>query len=84
MTECKCDCDTGECQGPIGCKVIDSYNAAQARIRELESIIMKPLAIDLFCGLFQAKLVRRGYAIIQQFMAGRAQHPKHVALRVFH
>lgn len=39
MTECKCDCDTGECQGPIGCKVIDSYNAAQARIRELESII---------------------------------------------
>ena len=42
----------------------------------------KPLAIDLFCGSLQPKLFLRAYLVIEKFVTGRTQYPKHVALRV--
>lgn len=42
------------------------------------------IAIDLFCGLFQAKLLWRGDAFVQNFMACRAQNPNHMALAIGH
>lgn len=44
----------------------------------------KPVAIDLFCGLFQAKFGWRADALIKQFVACRAKNPKHLALAVGH
>lgn len=43
----------------------------------------KPLAIDLFCGLFQAKFFSRTDASIKQLVARGAQYPNHVWLSVF-
>jgi hypothetical protein len=47
---------------------------------------MKPLCIDLFCGLVlrQPKLLYREYSAIKQLVARRTQNPNHVRLRVFH
>lgn len=43
---------------------------------------MKPLAIDLFCGLFQAKFFGRGNAFVQQFVTSGTENPEHVTLRI--
>lgn len=45
-------------------------------------MIRKPLAIDLFCGLFQPKFDLRANAAIKKFVACRAKNPDHVRLRV--
>jgi len=44
----------------------------------------KPLAIDLFCGLIEAKLSHCANASIKQFVACRAENPNHVALTILH
>ena len=41
-----------------------------------------PLAIDLFCGLFQAKFLLRANAAVKKLVAGGAQNPNHVGLCV--
>lgn len=43
---------------------------------------MKPLAIDLFCGLFQAEFLLGAYASVEQLVARRAKYPDHMPLRV--
>lgn len=44
---------------------------------------MKPLAIDLFCGLRrQAQLLGRANLLVEQLVAGGAENPNHVALQV--
>lgn len=47
---------------------------------------MKPVVIDLFCGLVLRKshLILRANAAIQKLVACRAQHPNHVRFGVFH
>ena len=49
---------------------------------------MKPLAIDLYCGLrlglCQPEFRGRANAAIQEFMTGRTEHPDHVRLAVLH
>lgn len=42
----------------------------------------KPLAIDLFCGLYEAKFLSRANAAIEELVAGRAQNPDHVPLGI--
>ncbi len=42
----------------------------------------KPLAVDLFCGLYQSELRWSAYASINQFVACRAENPDHVPLRI--
>lgn len=42
----------------------------------------KPLAIDLYCGLFQAEFKRCADAAINQFVACWAENPNHVRLGV--
>lgn len=44
----------------------------------------KPLAIDLFCGLFQAELFRSGYTFVQNLVASWAKNPYHVSLAIGH
>lgn len=44
--------------------------------------MQKPLAIDLFCGLLQAKLDRRADAPVNQLVTRRAENPEHVSLGV--
>lgn len=46
--------------------------------------MMKPLAIDLFCGLLQAKRLLAANAVVQKLVACRAKNPEHVPLRVGH
>lgn len=43
---------------------------------------MKPLAIDLFCGLSEPQLLGAAYAAVEQFVARWAKDPHHVTLRV--
>lgn len=43
---------------------------------------MNPLAIDLFCGLFQTQLMFSADATIKQFMASWAKQPDHVTLSI--
>jgi hypothetical protein len=43
---------------------------------------MKPLAIDLFCGLSQPEFFLRANVTIKKLVAGRTQNPDHVRLRV--
>src|SRR5882672_5072120 len=43
---------------------------------------MKPLAIDLFCGLRQPEGSPRANPAIKQFVAGGAEYPNHVTLGV--
>lgn len=45
---------------------------------------MNPLAIDLFCGLFQAQLCGRGYSFVQHLVARRAENPDHMPLAIRH
>lgn len=47
---------------------------------------MKPLVIDLFCGLglSQPKFCLGAYSSVQKFMACRAENPDHVRLSVLH
>ncbi|MEQ1888061.1 MAG: hypothetical protein ABL951_02640 [Alphaproteobacteria bacterium] len=45
---------------------------------------MKPLAIDLCCGLFQTKLLLRTNPFIKQLVAGWAKHPDHMPVCVCH
>jgi hypothetical protein len=47
---------------------------------------VKPLAIDLFCGLdlFQAKFFWCANALVDQFMASGAKNPDHMWLGVLH
>jgi hypothetical protein len=40
----------------------------------------KPLAIDLFCGLFEPQFFCGAYAAIKKLVAGRAKNPDHVPL----
>lgn len=42
----------------------------------------RPLAIDLFCGLPKTELLLRTNPAIKEFVAGRAENPDHVPLRV--
>ena len=42
----------------------------------------KPLAIDLFCGLFQAEFILRADSSVKKFVASRTEDPNHVRLRV--
>lgn len=42
----------------------------------------KPLAIDLYCGLFEAQLLPRADSAIEQLVTCGAEYPHHVALRV--
>ena len=43
---------------------------------------MKPLAIDLFCGLFQAEFLLRADAAIKKLVACGAKNPNHVGLSI--
>lgn len=43
---------------------------------------MKPLAIDLFCGLLQAQFVLRTDAAVEKLVAGRTKNPDHMRLSV--
>jgi len=43
-----------------------------------------PLAIDLFCGLFQPKFFWSGDSLVQHLVACRAKNPNHVPLAVRH
>jgi hypothetical protein len=43
---------------------------------------MKPLAIDLYCGVCQAKFSLRANASVQEFVTGGAQYPEHARLRI--
>ena len=45
---------------------------------------MKPLAIDLFCGLFQSELFPAANATVKKLVARRTEKPDHMALRVGH
>lgn len=45
---------------------------------------MKPLCIDLFCGLLKSQFFRRADPLVQQFMASWAQNPDHVGFSVLH
>jgi hypothetical protein len=45
-------------------------------------VIEKPLAIDLFCGLFQSKLIFRAYPTVKKLMASRAQNPNHIGFGI--
>jgi hypothetical protein len=42
----------------------------------------KPIAIDLFCGLFKPKFFGRANTSVKKFMASGTQNPNHVCLRV--
>jgi hypothetical protein len=42
----------------------------------------QPLAVDLFCGLFQAEFFRRTNASVEKPVACWAQNPNHVRLRI--
>lgn len=42
----------------------------------------RPLAIDLFCGLFQSKLALRAYSAIEKLVACWAQNPNHMRLSI--
>lgn len=44
----------------------------------------KPLAIDLFCGLFQRKFSARAYPTVKNLVTCRAEYPDHVTLRISH
>lgn len=44
----------------------------------------RPLAIDLYCGLSQAKFGLSAYTAIKELVACRAEYPDHVPLAVFH
>ncbi len=46
--------------------------------------LVKPLAIDLFCGLRDAELAGRANLTVKQLVACRAEYPEHVPLRVAH
>lgn len=48
----------------------------------MPSISPKPLAIDLFCGLFQAKILLGAYTPVKQLMARWTQYPNHVPLGI--
>jgi hypothetical protein len=41
-----------------------------------------PLAIDLFCGLFEPEFFARAYFSVKKLVAGWAQYPNHVRLSV--
>lgn len=45
---------------------------------------MKPVAIDLFCGLSKPELLDAANATIKKLVASGAQNPNHVPLRVGH
>jgi hypothetical protein len=45
-------------------------------------LLMKPLAIDLFCGLSKPKFLGRTYVAIKKLVAGWAQNPDHMTLRI--
>jgi len=42
----------------------------------------RALAIDLFCGLFQAKLVFRADTAVKQFVTSWTKNPDHIALGI--
>ena len=44
--------------------------------------MIKPLAIDLFCGSLQAKFFLRANVAIKELMTGRAENPDHMSLCV--
>ena len=43
---------------------------------------MKPLAVDLCCGLRQAEFFLRAYAAVQELMTGRTEYPEHMPSQI--